>query len=81
MPKSKSKPKTSDKPRKKTGMCLRQIDATTQLVCDDEFFPPVHKTEEEKLEKGYVRVDATTVVKAPSLGQKKSTIAPGAPKA
>lgn len=66
--------------RPKTGRCLRQIDATTQLVCDDEYFPPVQKTESEKVPKGCVRVDESTIVKAPKLGKKKSTISPGAQK-
>ena len=66
--------------RKKTGKCLRQIDKSTQLVCDDEYFPPVQKSESEKVPKGCVRVDASTIVKAPKLGKKKSTISPGAQK-
>ena len=50
------------------GKCLRQIDASTQLMSDNTMFPPVEDSKEEVLEKGYIRVDASTVIKAPSLG-------------
>ena len=70
----KSTPKPS-KPKK----CLRQIDKTTQLVCDDAMFPEVLAPKSVPLPEGYVRVDDSTVVKG-ELGPKMKTIKPGAKK-
>jgi hypothetical protein len=44
--------------------CLRQVDPNTQIVSDDPRFKEVEETTEEKLKKGYVRVDKNTIVKA-----------------
>ena len=60
MAKKKVSKKTAAK--KSPKLCLRQIDPNTALMSADERFPEV-KVTEEKLAKGYVRVDANTVVK------------------
>lgn len=57
-------------------MCLRQIDATTQLMSDDPYFQPVIAPKSVPLPKGYVRVDDSTVVQG-SLGPTSDEIGPG----
>ena len=51
------------KPTKKPVLCLRQIDATTQIMSDDPHFPEVLPSKMEKLPKGFVRADETTIIK------------------
>ena len=72
---NKSTPKKPAKPKK----CLRQIDASTQLMSDDPSFPPVLSPKSEPLPKGHVRVDDSTVVKG-ELGKPQAKVAPGAKK-
>ena len=61
-PELESAPKVNkpEKPRR----CLRQLDASTQIVSDDASLPPVTSRNYPKLPAGYVRLDASTVVKA-----------------
>ena len=64
---------------KKTKKILRQIDKSTQLMSDDEYFPPVLAPKSEPLPEGHIRVDDSTVVKG-VLAPKQTVIGPGAKK-
>lgn len=53
------------KPEEKPKMCLRIVDASTHIMSDNPLLKPVPASKKEKLPKGYVRLDASTVIKEP----------------
>lgn len=65
--------------RSKPKMCLRQIDASTQLMSDNPCFKEVLQAKSIPLPEGHIRVDDSTVVKG-ALGAKIKTVKPGAKK-
>ena len=72
--------KETPTPKTEGKLLLRRVDSTTAIMSKDEWLEPVPETVEEKLEKGFTRIDESTVImlkKKP--GKSKEAEKPKAP--